>query len=241
MRATNKILVTEDELTVERTSDELFAWVQKKIQEIERIEGGKEAARMRKGYCKQLVEEIFPLSIFAKHVYSGKSHITFRPVIGNQNYDVLITDRSVSPPNISRLEITQAHEGEAEFLRRLLLQDQGWAPASGAIEKSGTKNTGIKLKASIEALDFEDVVADQVRLVTEAFERKLNRTFEQSTSLLIMFEDVYIFDDDRAIEKLRKLVEEEFAPTAFFKVVVASTVFTMPLPRPATPDAPGSA
>jgi hypothetical protein len=29
--------------------------------------------------------------------------------------------------------------------------------------------------------------------------------------------------------------------TAFFKVVVASTVFTMPLPRPATPDAPGSA
>jgi hypothetical protein len=214
MSATSNFLVTKDELTVERTPDELIAWIQQKFQEIERIEGGKKAARMRKGYCKQLVEEILPLSIFATHVYSGKSHITFRPVIGNQNYDVLITDRSVSPPNISRLEITQAHEGEAGFLRRLLLQDQGWAPASGAIEKTGTKNTGIKLKASMDARDFEDIVAELVCLVTEAFERKLNRIYEQGTALLIMFDDVYVFDNDRAVEILRAHVYEDLGPRA---------------------------
>ena len=120
----NDAFVTEAELGAERSPNELTDWVARKFQEIAHRDGGKEAVRMRKGFCKQLVEEVYPLSIFASLRFSDANNVKFRPVIGNQKYDALITDYSVSPPRQSKLEITQAHEGETEFLRRLMLQEQ---------------------------------------------------------------------------------------------------------------------
>jgi hypothetical protein len=149
---------------------------------------------MRKGLCKQLVEEVYPLSIFACLRFNVSQNITLQPIIGNQKYDALITDHLYNPPQTSKLEITQAHEGESEYLRRLILQEQGWAPVSGQIEKSGTKNTGIKLITNSVAKRLDDLLNEQIALIRDALYRNLNKEYENDTALLIMFEDVVSFD-----------------------------------------------
>lgn len=169
---------------------------------------------MRKGFCKQLVEEVYPLSIFASLRFSDANNVKFRPVIGNQKYDALITDYSVSPPRQSKLEITQAHEGETEFLRRLMLQEQRWAPASGQINKSGTKNTGIKLTPNLASKRVDDLQNEQIDLIRRALDRKLKNEYESDTALLIMFEDVVAFDEEEQRQELYRVMRDELGPKA---------------------------
>lgn len=210
----NNVFVVEDELTAERTPAELADWVTLKFREIAQRKGGKEAVRMRKGLCKQLVEEVYPLSIFASLRFGTPQNITLQPIIGNQQYDALITDRSSDPPRTSKLEITQAHQGEPEYLRRLMLQEQCWAPASGQIEKSGTKNTGIKLTTNLIAKRVEDLLDEQIALIRDALDRKLKKEYENDTALLIMFEDVVAFDEEDQRQELYRVVRDDLGPKA---------------------------
>ena len=220
----NNVFVTQTELTTERTPGELNDWVARKFQEIAQREGGKKAVRMRKGLCKQLVEEVYPLSIFASFRFKISQHVTLQPIIGNQKYDALIIDRSCNPPLMSKLEITQAHVGESEYLRRLMLQEQQWAPASGQIEKTGTKNTGIKLTANLVAKRVDDLLIEQIALIRDALDRKLNKDYESDTALLIMFEDVVAFDEEAQRQELYRVVRDELGPKAkpFSALYVAS-------------------
>lgn len=208
------VFVTQTELTAERAPGELTDWVAWKFREIAQRAGGKEAVRMRQGLCKQLVEEVYPLSIFACLRFGVSENVTLQPIIGNQNYDALVIDHSSSPPRTSKLEITQAHEGEPEYLRRLMLQEQRWAPASGQIEKSGTKNTGIKLTTNLVAKRVEDLLNEQIVLIRDALDRKLSKKYESDTSLLIMFEDVVAFDEEDQRQELYRVVRDELGPKA---------------------------
>lgn len=116
----SRVFVTKEELTVKRTPQELIEWVKRKIEEIDRQEGGKKARRMREGLCKVLMEEIYPLSIFAGLEFGDRSNVTLQPVIGDQNYDAVITDYAFSPPHESKLEITLADD--KGYLKREMLQ-----------------------------------------------------------------------------------------------------------------------
>jgi hypothetical protein len=101
----SRAFVTEEELTVKRTPQELVEWVENKIEEIARQEGGKKAIRKREGCCKKLMEEIYPLSIFAGFQFGDKSNIMLQPVIGSQNYDAVITNYAFSPPYESHTNV----------------------------------------------------------------------------------------------------------------------------------------
>jgi hypothetical protein len=102
-----KEFVTVEELTEKRTPQQLVEWFNYKLEEVSQKDGGKKALRMRKGLCKQFIEEIYPLSIFAGFEFGDRSDILLQPVIGNQNYDVLIFADQLSS-SISKLEITLA-------------------------------------------------------------------------------------------------------------------------------------
>nr|WP_026736164.1 hypothetical protein [Fischerella sp. PCC 9605] len=208
----SRVFVTEEELTVRRTPQELVEWFEHKFQEITQQEGGKEAIRMREGLCKEFIEEVCPLSIFASFRFGGRNNVTLQPVIGNQNYDVLITDCAFSPPHVCKLEITQAHEGENDFLRRLMLQKQGWTPISGPIMKTGTKNTGIELRANIVTRDVEDYQNKQINLIIKALKGKIRKKYESDTSLLIMFWDLIEVNETDVREALYRVVEDELEP-----------------------------
>ena len=129
--------ISVDELTKTRSPAELCEWVQNKFDEIAEIPGGKDAIRFRKGLCKQFVEEVYPLSIYGMHKYAINSTARLTPVLGNQSYDALVEDSSAKVQY--KLEITQAHEGQDEYLRMLALKRDGHVWPFGKISKSGTK------------------------------------------------------------------------------------------------------
>jgi len=215
----SKVFVTEEELIVERTPQDLIDWVEKKIQKIIQQEGGKEALRMREGLCKDFIEEVYPLRILTGFQFNDRNDVKLRPVIGNQNYDVLITDYAFSPPRTSKLEITQAHEGENQFLRRLMLQQQGWSPLTGSIKKTGTKNTGIKVEGEIVARDVQDSLNNQIKLINQALHRKLQKDYESNTSLLIMFEDTIAYRVADAKEVLQSFIQDEWTRITKFSTL----------------------
>ncbi len=214
MSQRKKDFITKEELKVGRTPKELIEWVDHKIKEIAQQEGGKRAIRMRKGHCKQLMEEIYPLSIFGKFQFGDRNDVTLQPIIGNQNYDVLITDHAFSPPRESKLEITLAGE---EHLKREVLQECGYAPITGVVEKTGTnhKSTKPKYSSCLGTGGLEDYLNGQKCLIDSALERKLKNKYDCNTSLLIMFYDFGTsFDKTDIRELLCQFVKDELGPKA---------------------------
>jgi hypothetical protein len=90
---------------------------------------------------------------------------------------------------IRRLEITQAHEGEATHLRNLMLYRDGWAWGSAKLEKTGTKRTGIQISIKRALTSYDEHLARAIRLVRDAVQRKSQKHYLNGTDLLVMFED----------------------------------------------------
>ena len=194
----------------ERTPQKLVEWFDQKIQEIAQQEDGKNAIRMREGYCKQLMEEIYPLKVFAFWQFGDRTDVTLQPVIGSQNYDALIIDHAFYPPHESRLEITMAL-GDDEYLKRFMLREKPSSPTpiSGYIEKTGTQNTGINLTSHLHVRRLEDYLEKQKNLIGKALKKKLQKEYETNTSLLIIFEDATTFDETKIKEELCCFVESK--------------------------------
>lgn len=189
--------VTAEEIEKERTSDELAVWIESKISAIAAHAGGKEAIRLRRGLCKKLVEEVYATSIFAKHKYASEPLVRFLPVLGNQQYDVRVRDMRVTPPFIHYLEVTQAHEGEQDYLRMLELTRKGHVWASGNVTKKGTKHTGIELTVDSSAKSMSEHIDRGTKLIKEAVERKAGGRYNSNTSLVVMYEDTIAFQDEQ--------------------------------------------
>ena len=64
------------------------------------------------------MEEAYPLAIFGWRKFGNTDQILLQPVIGNQNYDAVVTDLRSEPASQSYVEITQSHEGESDYLRQ---------------------------------------------------------------------------------------------------------------------------
>lgn len=189
--------ITPEEIETERTSGELAAWLEYKIAAIAALEGGKDAIRLRRGLCKKLVEEVFATTIFATFKYPSEPLVKFLPVLGNQPYDVRVTDMRTNPSRIHYLEITQAHEGEQDYLRMLELTRKGRVWASGVVTKKGTKYTGIELTVDDSAKSMSEHIHRGTKLIKEAIERKAGGRYNSNTSLVVMFEDAIAFRDEQ--------------------------------------------
>lgn len=203
--------VTAEEICIKRAPAELLAWVEGKFDEISKKPGGTDAVRFRKGLCKVLVEEVYAMSIWATHVFSEHDPVLLEPVLGNQNYDALVSDHSSSPVAVRRLEITQAHEGETTHLRNLMLDRDGWAWGSAKLEKKGTKRTGIEIKVKRALTAYDEHLEQAIRLIRDAIRKKAEKSYSDGTDLLVMFEDNPIVRDSPIIESLNTLFDEEIA------------------------------
>ena len=208
----NKDFIVKCEMTIERTSQELIDWVEQKSLDISKQKFGTEALRMRKGFCKQFIEEIYPLSILARLEFPSRNDVTFKPIIGSQNYDALIIYNLPSPKIESKIEITQAHEGQDNHSRRFMIQNYGSAPLNGQINKIGTRKTEIELGGLAKKVivrDVQDSVNDQIKLIGEALDRKLKKSYERDTSLLIIFDDLITSLEEDAEKQLRDFINAQ--------------------------------
>lgn len=172
------------------------------------------AVRLRLGIIKQLVEEVYPLAIYAFKKFGETTFVHITPVIGNQNYDARLIDESYSPAFISYVEVTQAHEGESEYLRAVLLNKNGYVPGTGAIRKEGTRKKGLKVSAHIEAVLVSEVAEHELQKIVDAIGRKEGKGYLDNTNLIVEFDDGYMFRraiDGKTIDRFmhEKIVDRD--------------------------------
>jgi len=196
--------ITEEELTKERASKGLLEWVEAKMDQIASTDKGETAIRLREDpLVKQLVEEVYILGIFASKKYGNTDTVYIKPIIGSQNYDAVVVDYSHSPAQTSYIEVTQAHEGEVEYLRTVYLQKHGYVPVTGSIKKIGTKKTGLQVSTSLEAESVDQAASREFQKIYDAIHRKEGKKYPPDTSLIVKFDDGPMFRrvaDDNMID-----------------------------------------
>lgn len=185
--------VSVAELAKKRTPSELKRWVERKMDEIGSTDEGERALRLRKGRAKQLMEEVYPLAIFGFHKFGNTDQILLQPVVGNQSYDAIVTDLRCKTSPRSFVEITQSHEGESDYLRRLDLQRRGFTFGHSPVIKKGTKRTGLQVSIEPEVVRTRDVARDELERIVGAAERKAAKDYPVDTWLIIVFNDDRFF------------------------------------------------
>lgn len=185
-------VISIEELTLDRTPEELFTWIENKMNHIESTDEGEKSLRLHEGLAKQLIEEVYPLAIFGKHKFGNTDQILLKPVIGNQKYDAVVTDLRSKPPFQSYIEITQSHEGENDYLRRRVLQEQGFLFIPTHVTKKGTKKTGLGVSVKPNANSGE-VPGKELNRIVDAARRKAGKDYPTDTSLIIVFDDDHFF------------------------------------------------
>lgn len=173
-----------------------------KYDEIASVQG-KAAVLTPTKLTKKLVEEAYPLGLFLCRRYGIEADLQANLIIGNQSYDAVIVDRTCDPPRSSFLEITQAREGEAHYLRMKAFLRNGRVNLLGQVTKSGSKKAGLKPTVENEAVPHERVLACEIDRIEAAVRRKLNKAVQPATSLLVVFDDsicfAHKFDEDVAV------------------------------------------
>ena len=114
-----------------------------------------------------------------------------QPIIGKR-YDAVVIDLRSNPVSQSYIEITQSHEGENDYLRRLVLSRQGFV-FYGPPNKKGTKKTGLQVSIPAKAFELGEVAEGELKRIFEAARRKETKDYPTNTSLIIFFNDNLTF------------------------------------------------
>jgi len=168
------------------------------MDQIESTDEGERALRLREGLAKQLIEEVYPLAIFGCRKFGNTDQILMQPIIGNQSYDAVVTDLRSKPASQNYVEITQSHEGEGDYLRRLVLQKKGIVFMHGPVIKTGTKKTGRQVSIPVKVVSPNEVARNKLGKIVDAAKRKAAKDYPINTSLIIVFDDDWFFQ--RAID-----------------------------------------
>jgi hypothetical protein len=88
-------LLTAQELTTPRSPTELAHWVEYKCRLFASYTEAKKWVLLHEGLYKRFYEEVYPLSLFATHLYAGRSDIQCVPNLDNRDFDAIIIDYSV--------------------------------------------------------------------------------------------------------------------------------------------------
>ena len=200
--------ILSEEMEVPRMPSELYTWITNKIESIARQEGGTNSLRLLKNGCKELIEELFPLAIWASS-QNDRERLIIEPKIGSQNYDAIVKHQSPTDPNVFYIEVTQAHPGETEYLRRLHLVNEGWSPGTfSKMVKEGTKKTGLTVKPGRVMTTSEESVLKTEKLIVEAVQKKFEKKYPFPTRLLVAFEDFIVSKHNDIESKLFFAIEQ---------------------------------
>jgi hypothetical protein len=206
------IPITQQELEKRQTARSWEPWVRAKIKEIGVTSKGKTAVRLRQGLAKELLEEAFPMAVFASSHYGKSRFVWFRQYIGNQNYDATVRDyRLFRRLPIKFLEVTQARLGEDEYLRAMKLDETGSVSVYGQLTKKGNKQTGIKIHVKNEMVRKEDTINQKIKLIETAIERKVGKNYPANTALIVVFDGYPTFSDPADVEKIRSMINTKFS------------------------------
>lgn len=202
--------LTIRDLEISRSAQEMLPWVLETLKQLGSTDEGKTAIRLGIGPAKYLVEESLPIAIFAQRHFGHNPDVQIKQVIGSQNYDAIVADMSKEESPIKYLEVTQAHEEEAGYLKMIKLERDGRVNPIGRVEKSGTKNTGISVKVKNEEKSPDDILKAELSRIADAVNRKCNKKYLFNTGLLIAFDDRLAVRSYEDVAALDRMVKKDF-------------------------------
>ena len=201
--------LSAEEMTKRRTPRELNDWVPTIFDRYSESNEAKAYLRLKKGLCKRLLEEVWPLALLTKQLFGDSDQVICEPVLGNQKYDALIEDRRGDAPIQIKVEFTIAVDGYDDHLRMEELNDKGSANAYGNISVSGTKHTGHQIDIDRSGRDRDELTSNAVRVVTEALRRKADRPYGLNHWLCVKFDDRVWVPNKDDVEAIRASVLSE--------------------------------
>ncbi len=119
-------MITSSDLQIKRTPDELNDFVSTTFAAIRDDDATKKVARQRKPPFKELIEEVYPFSIFCNIKYQG-ANVQCCPVIGSQGYDAKI--ETSEGELIENIELTWPIDGQKANNQALQLNEKGHTQA----------------------------------------------------------------------------------------------------------------
>jgi hypothetical protein len=149
------------------------------------------------------------MALFAYRHYNGSPLVTIQHVLGNQNFDGVVSDRRTQPESIRYLEATTTLMSYEGSLRMELLTANGHAPAYGRVTAQGSKSRRTAIIASGIFEDHENLRAEHLQRVRDAVERKAGKSYEPGTALAVAVDDSVPFRYPDDIEALDHLVRTE--------------------------------
>ncbi len=207
----DKILTKED-CELERTPQQLIAWFEEKNGLFSQTKEGKKYALLHKGLAKAFFEEIYPLSLFAKHRYNCRTDVGCKPNLGNENFDAHVIDYAKNPPQQYKIEFTQAVDGYEDYLRMVYFTEHGHANALGNVTVEGTKKTGHKIEVENEVVEHKEIVKRGLKLITDAARQKAKKSYGEDMSLVITFDDYSAFWASEELYLLKDHTQTEILP-----------------------------
>jgi hypothetical protein len=197
-----KLLLSREELLTPRTPTELSRWVEDKFHLFAAHPEAKEWVLLHQGLSKQFHEEVYPLSLLAKHLYAERSDIKCLPNLDNRDFDATIFDYSTSPFYEFKVEITYAVE-KNNHLRMKYFAENGYVNAIGKVDKSGTIHTGHKIHVEDEAIKHTDLLEQSFSRIRAAVEKKsIKSQYGPGHVLLVAFEYFgFLSEQDKAALK----------------------------------------
>ena len=206
------MVLSKEILEQKHTAMEYLQWVEELIEKVKSGENGIELIRLRESLSKELMEEAFPIALFASHHYSYSPEVILGLIIGSQHFDAVVEDhRNIKSP-IKYLEVTSttvvgASNGHEDYLFKHHLHHSG-AGGTGKISHSGTKRKGLVTNIERKAISQSDVLLHEKRTVHEAINRKLKSHYPENTALVISFDDRFAFDREENINNLQQVINE---------------------------------
>lgn len=115
-------MVTKQDLETKRTPEDLHTFVQSTLDLIRNNQDKRKEVRLKKILYKELIEEIYPFSIFCKLKYEGIK-VLCQPILGNQGYDAIIETENGEA--VEKVELSWPIDGQKNHSDALALNKKG--------------------------------------------------------------------------------------------------------------------
>lgn len=178
------------EMALPRSPEDLYAWVIRKCGELSVSPETKAFARSGAKLPKKFYDEIFPLAIFSRREYQGRTGVLVEPHLGNDNFDAKITIDGPSGMLAAFVEITYAKDGYDESLRMEVLAKEGSVCLTGPITKSGRRGSSDRIvTVTSEAASHSETLENYLQLIEARVRAKAMGRYGRNHILLVAVDD----------------------------------------------------
>lgn len=196
-------LVSLEELNVPVRSDEALEWVESLLKRFYKSKLGTEFIRLKKGITQEILDELLPLSRYAKAYYNTPDVLLqFYPGC-KTSYDAdFICCRGSL---IERVEVTMAIDGQQSRIQAEAIQEYGHSPIYQTPKFTGNSKNRKIFETESETISNEDIIKIQVDRIQKAYTNKHKNIHKYPNVTLLIGVDIPLFVESECLQILEKL------------------------------------